>query len=137
MAHTILRCQAIIVLISLQLCLITSLEANLHSEKEPDFTEGIYNPAATFRNGNITKRSKRNTSDSFSFVLCCTFYSFLVKCLSHTVYISNCFPFTLYDYTMQKIAATLNSFQWYVSKCSQDAHCIIAACTSLSTSNRQ
>lgn len=60
-AHTILRCQAIIVLISLQLRLITSLEANLHLEKEPAFTGGIYNHTAMFRNENITKKSERET----------------------------------------------------------------------------
>ena len=40
-SHTRLRCQASIVLISLQLCVITSVEANLHAVGERSLTEGI------------------------------------------------------------------------------------------------
>lgn len=142
-AHTILRCQAIIVLISLQLCLITSLEANLHSEKEPSFTKGIHTTALQHSEMETSqKKSERNTSDSFFtrlFVLCCAKDYFihlqLNECLSHTVY--TYFPFAFWDYESLKTAATLNSFQWYVSKCWQNAYCFIAAWMFLLTSNSQ
>lgn len=60
-SHTRLRCQAITVLISLQLCLLISLEASLHSKV-------IYNHVATFAtNGAISSGGgggEQNTFDS-------------------------------------------------------------------------
>lgn len=70
MAHTILRCQAIIVLISLQLCLITSLEANLHSEKEPAFTEGIYKSHCNVQKMETSQREARETHLTASLRAC-------------------------------------------------------------------
>lgn len=65
-SRTRLRCQAIIVLISLQLCLINCLEARLHTERPLACSKGIYNHVATLTaNGDIRLgRERKNTFDS-------------------------------------------------------------------------